>query len=386
MEQYAYLDYAAATPLCAESRHAMERFLSEQFYNPSATYLAARAVKQEVQAARASVAQLIGARPGEIVFTAGGSESDNLAVHGIMRQYPGAKILISAVEHDAVRLPGLEYGAVEVVVDERGKLDTAAMCAEIDDEVVLISLMYANNEVGTIQPIKEVAELVRTVRQDRMRREITLPLFLHTDACQAAPYLDLHVDRLGVDMMTVNGGKLYGPKQTGFLYVRAGIAIRPLIFGGGQERSLRSGTENVPGIVGFAAAFVGARKRASSESRRLSGLRKDTVKKLRERLPEIVVHGHPSRHTPHILSFAVPGVDNERLMMTLDEQGFMVATGSACSASSEEASHVLIAMGVNEQLARSTIRLSFGRDTTMETIDAFVEALVTAVTEIKQLS
>lgn len=385
-KQQIYLDYAAATPIGVEAFYAMQPYFSENFYNPSATYMAARQVKQDINEARKSVAREIGAKPGEIIFTAGGTESANLAIDGIMSAYPAASLIYSSVEHDAVRQPARKFAALEAPVNEKGVLDVEHLKRLITDNTVLISVMYVNNEVATVQPIKLISELIKAVRQDRSRRGVNLPLYLHSDACQAAAYLDLNVERLGVDLMTINGGKIYGPKQSGFLYVRAGIYLNPVILGGGQERGLRSGTENVASIIGLASAFAIARKRAVSEKNRLEKLRQKLVADLEASFEDIVINGHRTHNSPHILSITFPGVDNERLMMLLDEKGIMVATGSACSASKQQASHVLSAMGVNDAMAYSTIRVSFGRDTDEKSLNRLMQALTSSVTEIKQLS
>lgn len=380
-----YFDYAAATPLTKEASVAMEPYYSEQFYNPSAMYLASRGVRSAVEDARHLVAQNIGARPGEIIFTAGGTEANNIAINGIMSQLAGKKLLVSAVEHEAVMGPANSFKTELIPVNDKAEVQLDALKAMIDDETVLISVMYANNEVGTIQPIKEIAEMVKNVNRSRGERGIKTPLYLHTDACQAASHLDLHVSRLGVDLMTINGGKIYGPKQSGALYVRAGIKLGSYIKGGGQERGIRSGTENVAGIIGFATALKVAREKAMSEKKRLEKIRDEFIKNLQSDIPEVVILGHLKKRLPHNVAFAVPEVDNERLMMLLDEKGFQVATGSACQAASSEPSHVLKAMGVNDNLARSSIRLSFGRETnTQDTADLMI-ALKSAISDIKQL-
>lgn len=380
-----YFDYAAATPLTVEAHIAMDPYYSDKFYNPSAMYTAAREVRKAIEDARHIVAQAVGARSGEIIFTAGGTEANNIAIHGIMSQFSGKKLIISAIEHEAIIEPSKIYQSVQIPVNSKAEINIEAFEAAIDDNTVLVSIMYANNEVGTIQPIKEIAEIIKQKKRSRSDRGIKVPLYLHTDACQAASHLDLHVSRLGVDLMTINGGKIYGPKQSGALYVRAGIALNSFILGGGQERGIRSGTENTAGIIGFATALKVAREKSASEKKRLESLRDDCFKKLQEGIPEIVLFGHMKKRLPHNVSFAIPGIDNERLMMLLDEHGFRVATGSACQAASAEPSHVLRAMGVDGSVSRSSIRLSFGRETTQEGINALVGALKSAISDIKQL-
>lgn len=385
MKHRVYLDYAAATPVCKEALMAMEPYLNLNFYNPSALYLEARKVRQAVEQARSIISQAIGSQPGELIFTAGGTEANNLAIHGIMAKYPDSKILVSAIEHEAVLEPASQYSHQKIAVNHLGEIDLNALEDSIDDEVVLISVMYANNEVGTIQPISKIAEIVKKIRRTRRLNNVSLPLYFHTDACQASLHLDIHVKRLGVDLMTINSGKVYGPKQVGALYIKAGLSLKTYLQGGGQERGLRSGTENVSGIIGFATALEVARRKTNAEKKRLELLRDEFIIKLISSFPEVVIHGHRKHRLPHNVSFALSDIDNEALLMMLDEAGFMVATGSACQAASALPSHVLQAMGVSDELARSTIRLSFGRETTLRQLDDLLKAINIAVKTIKDL-
>jgi cysteine desulfurase len=235
--------------------------------------------------------------------------------------------------------------------------------------------MYANNEVGSVQPIKQIAATLETIRQNRKKSGNTTPLYLHTDAAQAANYLDLHVHRLGVDLMTVNGGKIYGPKQSGALFVRSGIVLEPLLYGGGQEQGKRSGTENVAAFIGFAKALELASEQRHKESERLQELQAYCIQQLENDIPNIVINGSIKRRLPNNVHLTVSGTDNERLLYGLEDKGVICAAGSACSASKEEASHVLLAMGISENDARSSLRLSFGRQTTKRDIEKFIECL-----------
>ena len=302
MKNSVYLDYAAATPIAKEVLKAMLPYLSDEFYNPSALYMKARDVHHKIDEARASVARDIGARPSEIIFTAGGTEANNLAINGVMSARPDKSLLISAVEHEAVRLPAGQFDHRFISVSKHGDIDTNTLSSLIDDNTLLVSVMMANNEVGTIQPIKDVVGLISDIRRERLSRNVELPIYVHTDACQATSHLDINVARLGVDLMTLNGGKIYGPKQSGVLYVRAGTKLNPIILGGGQEQGMRSGTENVPAIVGFAAALSLARRKASAEKKRLDSMRDKFIASLEKVLPEVVIHGHPKHHLPHNLS------------------------------------------------------------------------------------
>ena len=369
-----YLDYAAATPVDPRVQAAMQPFWDEQFYNPSALYMAGREVAQLLDQARADVALCLGARPSEIIFTAGGTEADNLAIHGVMQTYPQAKLLVSGVEHDAVLEVAQQYHADIIPVTKTGLVDLEALRQQLDDQVVLVSVMYANNELGTIQPLKQIAALIKQVRTARQKAGNDLPLYLHTDASQAGNYLDLHVSRLGVDLMTLNGGKIYGPKQTGGLFVKSGIVLQPQVRGGGQERGLRSGTENVAGSVGFATALRLAQADRQQEGRRLRALRDQFVDELCTVIPAIDVNGD-KQSLPNIVHITIPGVDNERVMMQLDEKGILCAVGSACSASHDEPSHVLKAIGMSDAEARSSLRFSMGSGTTQKDLKTVVGIL-----------
>lgn len=371
-----YLDYAAATPVDDAVLAAMQPFWQDEFYNPSASYLTAKGVSQKLEAARQQVAGCLGARSSEIIFTAGGTEADNLAIHGVMRQFPEANVVVSAVEHKAILVAAGQYNHQVAPVNARGLVEVSQLMKLIDDQTVLVSVMYANNEVGATQPVAEIARAIDAVCAERHTSGNKLPLYLHTDASQAGNYLDLHVSRLGVDLMTINGGKIYGPKQTGALFVKAGVELAPLVQGGGQERGLRSGTENVPGFVGLATALVKAQKKRKSEVERLQKLQTMLEKGIMTVFPEVVINSRGSR-LPNFVHVTVPGKDNERMMMQLDEQGIMCAVGSACQASSDDPSHVLMAMGISEADAQSSLRFSMGRSTTEQDILKVLAALKT---------
>jgi cysteine desulfurase len=375
MSQPIYLDYSAATPLRPEVLEAMRPFFSQEFYNPSAIYLAAKQAKRELDDIRQSVASKLGAKPAEIVFTAGATEANNLAIQGIARQYPDAEILISAVEHESVRAPAELFNCREVPVDGQGRIILNKLSNLITDKTVLVSIMLVNNEVGTIQPLAEVSALLEGTRRRRRQKGIDLPIYLHTDAAQAGNFFDLHVSRLGVDLMSLNGGKIYGPKQSGVLYIKAGLKLRPPIVGGGQEFGLRSGTENLAAAAGFAKALELAQAARGSEAERVRRLRDDFEAQIKQLAPQAVINGSPRHRSPHISSIIFPGFDNERVLMELDERGIQCAAGSACSASSEEPSHVLLAMGLSAEEAQSTLRFSLGAGTTKDQLDKTVQSL-----------
>lgn len=375
MTKQIYLDYAAATPLDPHVQTAMQPYLSEIFHNPSATYRAGRQSRQALEDARSRVAHWLGARPSEIIFTAGGTEANNLAIHGVMRKLPDVNVAVSAIEHASVLVPAHSYDYREVIVNAKGHIELTDLEQKVDDKTVLVSIMYANNEVGTIQPLREVAAFVAEIRRMRQAAGNKLPLYLHTDACQAANYLDLHVSRLGVDLLTLNGGKIYGPKQTGALFVKGGIELMPLIAGGGQERGLRSGTENIAGAIGLAAALDLAQSMRHDEAVRLRQLQGIFMETLQAAIPQIIINGSRKKRLPNNVHTVLPEQDNERLLIQLDEAGIQAAAGSACSASSEESSHVLLAMGKTEAEARASLRFTLGRATTQQEVEQTVRSL-----------
>jgi cysteine desulfurase len=368
MKRPIYLDYAAATPMDSKVAAAMGPYFSDNFYNPSAAYLAAKAVKKDLAAARSSVSQTLGARPAEIIFTAGATEANNLAIAGIMNQYPQAELLVSAVEHESVLEPAKKFNFKSIPVDNNGIIILNKLSNLISEKSVLISIMLVNNELGTIQPLREVSGLIHKIRLERIAAGNKLPLYIHTDAAQAANYFDLHTSRLGVDLMSLNGGKIYGPKQSGALFLKAGVEIKPLIVGGGQEFNYRSGTENVAGIIGFAKALELAQEARSANAKHVSQLRQTFESKIMAALPEARINGSLKHRAPHITNIILPGLDNERLMMELDERGVICAAGSACSANNQTPSHVLEAIGLDEQQARSSLRFSLGRQSTNKDI------------------
>ncbi len=379
MRQKIYLDHAAATPLDPVVLAAMQPYFVEKFYNPSALYLAAKEVAGDIASARAKVAEHLGARPAEVFFAAGGTEANNLAIHGVMQKYPGVNLVVSAIEHESVLKPASQYNHKIVPVLSDGRVDVDNLGKIIDDQTVLVSVMYANNEIGTIQPIGKIARLIAEIRQQRQKQGNALPLILHTDAAQATNYLDLHTSRLGADLMSINGGKIYGPKQSGALYVRKGVDLQPQILGGGQEGGLRSGTENVAGCIGLATALDLAQASRHQETERLKQLQQLFFDLLQERIPQVQINGTLKHRLPNNIHITIPGQDNERLIMALDEAGIQAAAGSACSASNEEPSHVLKAIGLSDDDAQASLRFAMGRDTDEDGVPRTVEALASLI-------
>jgi cysteine desulfurase len=395
-----YLDYAAATPVDERVLAAMMPYFGEDFYNPSAAYATARGVRADYQAAKHSIAQTIGAKPAEIIMTSGATESINLAfaschsdpsVRHSGLDPESSVIITTAIEHPAVLECAKAAKATILPVDSQGRLDLDILRQNITDATQLISVGYANNELGTAQNIKEIAAICRLERQRRAERGVRVPLALHTDASQATGYLDINVARLGVDMMTLNSGKCYGPKGVGLLYVRAGTSLSPTIRGGGQEMGLRSGTENVPGVIGFAKALEIAEKKRKSESKRLETLRNDLEKYILEHKNAFSkdgpwktwgggnVNGSRKHRLPNILNFSLPGLDGERLVFALDQRGVAVATGSACAANKGTGSHVLAAIGLSKAEATGSLRISLGRQTTKTEVEQFKKILTEVI-------
>lgn len=381
MNKPIYLDYAAATPMDPEVLRAMQLYFSELFYNPSATYLPAVQVRKHMEAARASIAHILGARPSELIFTAGSTEANNLAVRGVLENFPEGKVIVSAIEHESVLAAAHSFPdrVQEAPVSGQGIVDVEKFVRLVDDQTVLISVMYANNEVGSVQPIHQLALALEDIRRQRRKQGNELPLYLHTDAAQAAAYLDLHAARLGVDLLTLNGGKIYGPKQSGILFAASHVRLRPQIWGGGQERGLRSGTENVAGAIGLAKALELVQARHHEEVARLQQLQTLFFDLLKEQIPEGIINGPRKMRLPNNVHITIPGADNERLLFALDDAGVLCAAGSACSASNEEPSHVLRAMDISEQDAQASLRFSMGIHTTEQDIRRVVAVLAQLV-------
>jgi cysteine desulfurase len=364
-----YFDYAAATPLLPEVLVSMEPYLKDKFYNASGLYLGAKTNYQAIVEARHVIARGLGAKPTEIVFTAGGSEANNLAIRGIMESYPSSNMIVSSIEHESVLRPSNLFATKTVKVDKQGVVKLDDLKSKIDKKTVLVSIMYANNEIGSIQPIRKIAKLIKEIRQSRESKGNQTPIYLHSDACQAGNFLDMQVFKLGVDLLTINSGKIYGPKQCGALYVKTGLILKPLIFGGGQEWGLRSGTENIANIVGFATAWQKVRSNYHEEAERLTIIRDNFISK---NLTPVVFQLNGPKSTNRLannIHITIDGKDNEIMAMVLDEKGFQVAIGSACSASSEEPSHVLKAIGLTDEQARSSLRITLGFYTTDKSLE-----------------
>jgi len=367
MDLSLYCDNAAATPLDPDVLGDMMPYLTTNYANPSALYSSAQEIRQDIEIARREIADILAVKANEVVFTSGCTESNNLAIHGVMAQYPGSNCIISAIEHDAVSEPAKQYKCKVAPVDGFGRLDLSALESLIDDKTVLVSVQYANNEVGTVQPLREISALLA---KERKRRGVTgLPLFFHSDAAQAPNYLSISAKSLGLDMMSLNSGKVYGPKGSGCLFIDSHCELKPLLLGGGQEYGLRSGTESTAGIIGFASALRRAHQSRQDESKRIEMLRAKLIEGLVSLGGELNGRGET---LPNIINVSFEGVDNERLVMFLDTHGIAVATGSACHAAKNIASKALIAMG-REALSKSSIRISLGRYSNETTVAKLLE-------------
>ncbi len=371
-----YLDHAATTPVRPEVREAMAAPLDWAYGNPSSVHAAGRAARALVDEARDRLAGVLGCRAREIVFTGGGSEADNLALRGVVGAHRGpGHVVVSAVEHEAVLETARALGAqgvsvTELAVDGQGLVDPELLRSALREDTLLVSVMLANNEVGTVQP---VAELVRVVREN------SRALF-HTDATQALGKLSVSVDELGVDLLTVSAHKVYGPKGVGALYIRQGTPLFPQVTGGGQERTRRSGTENVPGIVGMGVAAELAELERESETARLAELSRRLQEAIQERVPDARPTGAPPpRRLPNFCTMTFPGVEGELLLLRLDRSGLCASAGSACTSGSLAPSHVLLAMGMDPELAMGHLRMTLGRSTTTADVDQAAEIVAAEV-------
>jgi len=378
-----YLDHAATTAVRPEVVEAMLPYFTERYGNASSIYSLGREAGQAIDEARLKVAGILGARPEEVIFTSGGSESDNLAIRGVLwaSHDKGNHVITSSVEHHAVghtceqleKLFGVEV--TYLPVDRYGMVDPADVARSITDRTVLISIMYANNEVGTIQPIAEIG---------RIARDRGVPF--HTDAVQAGGTLDLGVDGLNVDLLSLSAHKFYGPKGVGVLYVRRGTPLVPIQVGGGHEGNRRAGTENVPYIVGLAEALRLAYQEKERNNQEIEQLRDRLVEGVLSSIWDCELTGHPTQRLPNNASFVFKYVEGEAILLNLDLLGIAASSGSACSTGSMEASHVLAAMGIPPEVAHGSLRLTLGIDNREEDIDYVLEALPGVVAKLRAMS
>lgn len=377
-----YLDHSATTPVDQEVFKAMTPYLTELWGNPSSIHSFGREVKKEVEEARAKVASLLGAEPAEITFTSGGTEADNMAIMGVVyaNKQKGNHIITSAIEHHAVldTCHYLEKNGFKVTylpVDETGMVSVQDFEAALTPETVLVTIMHANNEVGTIQPIEEIARICR-------EKKITV----HTDAVQSIGKIPVNVQDLGVDLMSMAGHKIYGPKGTGVLYIRKGTKIAPIAFGGSQERKRRPGTENVAGIIGLTKALEMAIANLDEEMSKSIALRDKLLDGILERIEEVKFNGHPTKRLPGHVNVSMRYIEGESLLLSLDLQGIAASSGSACTSGSLDPSHVLLAMGLSHEIAHGSLRMTLGKHNTEKEIDYVLETLPKIVEKLRAMS
>ena len=377
-----YFDHAATTPVDPRVLQKMLPYFTENFGNPNSQHACGRRAAAAVDEARDTVASLIGAKPNEIYFTSGGTESDNWALRGAAHAYAnkGKHLIVSAVEHPAMISTARElqkegFAVTFAAVDEFGRVDVEELRKSIRPDTTFIGVMTANNEIGTLQPVAEIAALARE-----------RGILFFTDAVQAAGALKLNVNAPAVDMLSFSGHKFYGPKGVGVLYIRSGARVGKIITGGHQERSMRGGTTNVPGIVGLAEAFRLANEEMAQNNAHVSAIRDRFVARVLREIPYVKFNGHPKDRLPNNANFSFRYIEGESLLFSLDLSGIAVSSGSACSSGSLEPSHVLLATGLPEGLAHGSVRFSFGKENTAEQIDFAVDKLKEIVVRLRNLS
>lgn len=375
-----YLDHAASTPIADSVLEEMMPYLRENYGNPSSIHRFGRIATKALDSARKRIAELINANPNEILFTSGGTESNNTALFGIMNQNKGKTLITTSIEHDAVlepckKLEQLGHNIVYLPVDSDGMVSVEDLESSLSDQVGLVSVMFANNEVGTIQPIKEIAQLCK---------KHSVPF--HTDAVQAVGKIPVDVHDLGVDLMSISSHKINGPKGIGALYIRNGVKLNPFLLGGGQENGMRSGTESVANIVGFGKACQIAKENLQSNNHALQNLRNRLVERISKELTHTTMNGHKEMRLPNNAHFTFLGVNGEDLIIKLDEHGIAASTGSACSVKTQKASHVLMAMGFTHEQITGSLRLTVGTTNTISEIDQTVDVLKKVVAELRAVS
>ena len=382
-----YLDHSATTPVRREVLEAMLPHFSVGYGNPSSIYTMGQEARKAMDDAREVAARAIGARMGEIVFTSGGTESDNAALKGaaFALRHMGNHIITTTIEHHAVlhtchQLEQFGFDVSYVPVDEQGLVDPQSVASAITDETVLVSVMMANNEIGTIQPVAEIARIVKREAQSRGRT-----IVMHTDAVQAAGFLDINARSLGVDLMSLSAHKIYGPKGVGLLYVKRGTPFEAQNAGGGQERQRRSGTENVPGIVGMGEALRLAAAEREDVSARCLRLRDRLIEGIFDSVDGVHLNGHPTRRLPNNVNISFEGVEGEPVLLGLDFAGVCASSGSACSSASLEPSHVLLAIRRSADLAQGSLRITLGRDNTDEDVDYLLSVLPEIVGKLRAM-
>lgn len=388
-----YFDNSATTQIDPNVLSEMLPFLKEKYGNPSSIHSLGRESRIAIENARGILAKALGASPSEVTFTSGATESNNLCLKGVaerfLREGKKISIIVSEIEHPSVIDTAKELATrgVKIIyagVNKAGEIDPKRIFTQIEPSTVLISSMLGNNEVGTIEPIATLSSMVKIKREQRVDKD--LPLYLHTDAVQAFNYLNCNVDFLGVDFLSLSAHKIYGPKGVGALYARDTAKFTRLIDGGGQEKGIRSGTENVAGIVGFGKAVEIAQKEKLANLKALTKLRDRLISGILKNIKGAHLTGHPENRLPHITSFVFEGIEGEALLLLLDKEGIAVSTGSACSSGSLAPSHVLTAMGINAAWSHGSIRMSLGKYSTREEVDLVIKILPDLVQKLREMS
>ncbi|CAK7053700.1 cysteine desulfurase NifS [Tissierella sp. P1] len=382
MGKYIYMDNAATTPVKKEVLEEMMPYFTEKYGNPSSVYSLGNISKRAVESAREKVAKVLHADKREIFFTGGGSEADNWAIKGIAfgNKDKGNHIITTKIEHHGI-LHTCEYlqkngfDLTYLDVDEYGLINLEDLKNAITDKTILISIMFANNEIGTIQPIKEIGEIAKENK-----------IYFHTDAVQAIGHIDINVKELNIDLLSLSAHKFYGPKGIGALYIRQGVKIDPLISGGGQERNRRAGTENVPGIVGMGKAIELAYENLDEHNNKLIRLRDSLIEKIQLNIPYVRLNGHPTYRLPGNVNMCFQFIEGESLLLSLDMEGIAGSSGSACTSGSLDPSHVLLAIGLPHEIAHGSLRLSLGDFNTEEELDYVVEKLIKIVDRLRRMS
>jgi cysteine desulfurase len=393
-----YLDFSATTPVDKDVLRAMKPYFSDIFGNPSSIHTYGQKAREAVDMARDLIAKSINSHPSEILFTSGGSESDNLAIRGIIEAKMHDKktikphIITSKIEHKAVietinRLKDEgKLTATFLDVNKGGQVNLEDIRRAIKPSTVLVSIMYVNNETGVWQPIRQIGKLIEKINKNIAKSGKKQRIYFHTDAVQAAQFMELNVDYLHVDLMSLSAHKIYGPKGIGLLYVRDGTHLNPQITGGKQENKLRAGTENVASIVGFSVALSKVNKEKEINSKKLKLLRDNFETTIKKLIPHVLINGTKRNRSPHISNLSFKGAEGESIILSLDLEGIAVSSGSACTSGSLEPSHVLIAMGVKPLLAQSSIRFSLGKQTTANELDIVVKKLKNIILRLRRIS
>lgn len=377
-----YMDHAATTPLHGKVLEAMFPYLINVHGNPSSLHFFGREARRALDESREKVARALGAHPEEIIFTSGGTEADNLAIQGVLRALPPGErwhIITSSIEHHAVLdtvsyLKDSGYDVTFLPVDRYGMVDPGELAEHITDKTVLVTIMTANNEIGTVQPFMEIGRICRENG-----------VYFHTDAVQAVGQIPFNLKEQPIDMLSLSAHKFYGPKGIGALYVRKRAKLERIIFGGAQEKKLRPGTENLPGIVGLGRAIELATAEQEEKSSYLIGLRDRLIKGLLE-IEEVRLNGHPQKRLPGNVNVSIMYIEGESLLLSLDLKGIAVSSGSACTAGSTEPSHVLTAIGLDQQIAHGSVRLTLGQDNTVQDIDYTLKAVKEVVARLREIS